>query len=166
MVSYKALNTTIESTFSNTCHGIRNRDWGEAAAFFESAISNSCDIIFWIFKSNRFGNHYVTWIISDLRYCGGCSRNVIVNPIHLNNICRCWNWEEHAKNERCQTCSKSFFHNFFLTHISATRSGVGVLLFTFNDCKSTKVFRNDKRFLDFFLKNVEIIVLAEAYGAN
>ena len=36
----------------------------------------------------------------------------------------------------------------------------------FNDYKSTKVFRNDKRFLEFFLRNVEIIVLAEAYGAN
>ena len=33
MVSYKALNTIIESTLSNTCHRIRNRDGGEAAAF-------------------------------------------------------------------------------------------------------------------------------------
>ena len=112
MVSYKALNTIVESLSSNTCHRIRNRDGGEAAAFRESPISNTCHRIYWIFKSNRFGNNYVTWIISALRYCGGCLRNVIANSIHLNNICRCRNWEEHAKNERCQTCSKSFFHNF------------------------------------------------------
>ena len=152
MVSYKALNTPVESTLSNTCHRIRYRYWGEAAAFTESTLSNTCHRIYWIFKSNRFRNNYHTWIISALRYCGGCSRNVIVNPIHPNTVCRCRNWEEHAEDKRCQTCSKSFIHNFFLTHISATRSGVGVLLFTFNDCKSTKVFRNDKRFLDFFWK--------------
>ena len=36
MVSYKALKTSFESSLSNTCHRIRNRDGGEAAAFIES----------------------------------------------------------------------------------------------------------------------------------
>ena len=39
-----------ESTISNTCHRIRNRDGGEAAASRESLISNTCHEIFWIFK--------------------------------------------------------------------------------------------------------------------
>lgn len=42
MVSYKALNTTRESIISNTCHRIRNRDGGEAAAIPESTPSNTC----------------------------------------------------------------------------------------------------------------------------
>ena len=135
MVNYKALNTIRESITSNTCHGIRNRDWGEAAAISKSPISNTChrirnrdwgeaatDIesrfsntcygIFWIIISNRFGNNYVTWIfIVARRYCGGCSRNVIVNTIYLNIIGGCWDWENNAEDERCQAYCKSFFHN-------------------------------------------------------
>ena len=42
MVSYKALNTETESTLSNTCHRIRSRDGGEAAAKSESPSSNTC----------------------------------------------------------------------------------------------------------------------------
>ena len=149
MVSYKALNTSPEniisntcyrirdgdrcqavaipeSIISNTCYRIRDGDWCQACTVTESPISNTCHGIFWIFISNRFGNHYVTWIfIVAICYCGGCFRNVIVNSIYLNNICGCRDWEEHAKDERCQAYCKSFIHNFFPTHISATRSGVG-----------------------------------------
>ena len=42
MVSYKALNTVCESLIPNTCHGIRNRDGGEADAPSESTTSNIC----------------------------------------------------------------------------------------------------------------------------
>ena len=45
MVSYKALNTITESPISNICHGIRKRDGGEAAAFLESIISNTCNYV-------------------------------------------------------------------------------------------------------------------------
>ena len=41
MVSYKALNTTIESPTSNTCQRIRNRNGGEATAPRESTVSNT-----------------------------------------------------------------------------------------------------------------------------
>ena len=47
MVSYKALNTIPESTPSNTCHRIRNRDGGEAAAigvFVNRIISITCTL--------------------------------------------------------------------------------------------------------------------------
>ena len=39
MVSYKALNTMRESIPSNTCYGIRDCDWCQAAAIIVSIIS-------------------------------------------------------------------------------------------------------------------------------
>ena len=42
MVSYKALNTAIESTFTNTCYRIRDCDWGQVAATRESIITYNC----------------------------------------------------------------------------------------------------------------------------
>ena len=42
MVSYKALNTVIESTISDTCHRIGDCDRGEAGAAIESLISDTC----------------------------------------------------------------------------------------------------------------------------
>ena len=39
MVSYKALNTAIESIIANTCYWIRDYDWCQAAATIVSIIS-------------------------------------------------------------------------------------------------------------------------------
>ena len=43
MVSYKALNTKIEATFSQTRDGVGNGDGGQTAAFIEAAISQTPD---------------------------------------------------------------------------------------------------------------------------
>ena len=59
MVSYKALNTAIKSPISNTCHGIRNSDGGEAAAIPESTPSNTCHRI-----RNRDGGEAAAFIES------------------------------------------------------------------------------------------------------
>ena len=43
MVSYKALNTTIEALISQTCDGVGNGDGGQTAATREESISQTRD---------------------------------------------------------------------------------------------------------------------------
>ena len=92
MVSYKALNTILETVISQTRDGVWNGDGGQTAAFIEAVNSQTRDGICDAIISHCFRNLYVTGVFiiipvifslkSDCSRLVGCIQ-IVENAIYL-----------------------------------------------------------------------------------
>ena len=104
MVSYKALNTAIESIISNRCDGIGNGEGRQTRTAIESTICYRCDGVFLPLISNTLRNADTARII--LRFSVRCLSDfrskvvgikVVVDAV---NECLCYRpLPEEAKDE-------------------------------------------------------------------
>ena len=84
MVSYKALNTTIEAPFSQTRDGVGNGDGGQTAAIIEAAISKTRDGISSTTNNHSFRDNNLSRILITIGIILiplKCNRSSLLFPI-------------------------------------------------------------------------------------